>query len=439
MAKRKSKKTSAKMPHSTMKLGISKSQFDNGCAIAQKTISFMGFDPALFSMFSKKQKHELLDIEIHMPLIRIKNGNCVPRQYVAKIRASTMEFMRTYYVDEKVRLTYMEFVTYGLPFLLICGLKYTRKMFTAEQEEAFVEKMVNKIKLSNLATSGWFDNLFVHLWFELSLYSQANFRTYGFEFTIDVPKPKEIIGTSATARCVIELTSYENESIYFVYKDIKRKAFGLLLGNMFIDVPLPAVIKHQKLYPESKSSKEYKIYIQSHAIHRLKERIDIGDVSVRNHLISLSLTRTQKVMRSATGQPLISCYINGISLGYFPYTIQGDKLFVLSFLPFVNQITPEGEKLHKILNLGKDELIYLGMDKLSFYITVDFDEIPILKNAFMESGIWQIIKELYEGIGDESGIDKVKTQFVKNFLQKTEMRRIQSLSENETQTETFEE
>jgi hypothetical protein len=81
------------------------------------------------------------------------------------------------------------------------------------------------------------------------------------------------------------------------------------------------------------------------------------------------------------------------------------------------------------------------MDKLSFFVTVDFDEIPILKNALTESGLWKLKQELDAGApgGDvNADIDRVKTRFIKNFFQKTEDR-IQSLAEDELQTETPEE
>jgi hypothetical protein len=386
----------------------------------------MGFDPALFDTFSKKQKHSLLDFETPVPLIRVKSGNHVPRQYLNNLRSSTMNFMRTNYINEETKFTYMELFTYGMPFLFAIKIKHESGMFTAEQEKAFVEKMLEKFVSINQITQDWFVNLFANLWFELSFYSQVNFRTYGFVFTADIPKPKELIGI-ATLRCIIELTSHESESIHFVHNNIKRKAFSMLIGSTLLPVPPPAIIEHKKLYPGSKLSSAYKIYVQSHVIHRFKERIDIVDAPSRNHMISLSLTIRQKVMKGANGRSLISCYIHDVSFGYFPFTIQGDKLFILSFLPFVSQITPEGEKLYRILNLSKDELIYLGMDKLSFYVSVDFEEIPVLKNALKKSGIWKIKEELDSGVDSE--IDKIKTQFVKNFFEKTEARRMQFLSE----------
>jgi hypothetical protein len=440
MSKNKKKKSS-NVPHSTLKSSISKAQFDTGCAIARKTIHLCGLDPALFDMFTKKQKHTLLFIETPVPLIRVKNGHHVPRQYVNAIRTSTMNFMRTHYVNEKVQITYMELITYGLPFLFNIKHNCDSGIFTAEQEEKLIYKIIDKSTDTYMVKESWFTQLFASLWFNLSFYSQINFRTYGFEFAPDIYKPKELIHTAMTIRFVFELISYENESIHFTHKNIKRKAFGLLVGATFLSAFPSATIKHQILYPESKLDTEYKIYVQSHAIHRFKERVDVVDAPNRNYMINSALIIKQKVAKGANGRPLISCSFHDVSLGYFPYIIQGDKLFILSFLPAVSSITPEGEKLNKILKLSKDELIYLGMDKLSFFVTVDFDEIPVLKNALIESGLWQLKQELDAGAPDGNvgaDIDRVKTRFIKNFFQKTEDR-IQSLAEDELQTETPEE
>jgi hypothetical protein len=419
------------------KSGISKAQFDTGCAIARKTIQLLGLPPIFFDMFTKKQKHALLDIEIPVPVIRVKNGHRVPRQYVNAIRTSAMNFMRTHYIDENVQLTYMEFFTYSLPFMFSIKQKYDKELFTVEQKSKFIGEMLKKLGEINLINSGWFKGLFTNIWFELGFYSQINFRTYGFEFKTDIPRPKALIGTAATIRCVFELTSQESESIHFTYKNIKRKAFNVLVGTTFLPVFYTSTIKHHELYPESKSQNEYKIYVQSHAIHRFKERIDIADATTRNYLMHHALTIDHKVVKSANGRPLMSCSVYNVSLGYYPFTIQGDKLFILSFLPVVCSITPEGKKLYDILKFTKDELVYLGMDKLSFFLTVDFEEIPILKNALIESGLWalkQRLDTIPRDENDANNINGIKTRFIKNFFQKTETK-IQNLIDDETKIE----
>jgi hypothetical protein len=143
------------------------------------------------------------------------------------------------------------------------------------------------------------------------------------------------------------------------------------------------------------------------------------------------MTMHQEVVQDAYGHPLLACTVQDQPLGYFPFTIQGDNLFVLSFLPFVSHSTPVGEKLHKILNLAKEDIVYLGMDKLSFYVLVDFDQIPVLKDALIASGIWSIKEMVDEGCIENDGFDLKKTAFVKDFFDKLEMRRMYMLPENE--------
>ncbi|MDR1153799.1 MAG: hypothetical protein LBL04_03740 [Bacteroidales bacterium] len=431
MAKNRKKKQTSKIPHSNPKAGLSKSQFDYGCTVAQKTMSLLKIDPAFFSMFSKKQKHAMLNFETHPPVFRAMEGNRVPRKYISKIRETIMEYMRTGYIDEEIQLTYMDFVTYGISFICSFQLEYKRGIFTAEQKEAFAGEMMDAVTKFNTLNEQLFENLYSNIWFELGFYSQMNFRTYGFEFHADVFKSKEVAGLN-TVRYVVELTSYENDSIYFTHNDVSRKAYRVIASGIRSTYPPAVIIRHCELYSGSESRKEYSIYIQSHVIHRFKERIDNVDPLLRNYAINLSMAATREIVKGPKGHTFMACSMGDFLIGYFPYTVYGDKVFLLSFLPLVSQLVPEGEKLYNILNLGKDELVYLGMDKLSFFATVDFDEIPILKNALIESGIWAIKMEMDETpVYEKAKIDTVKTQFVKNFFEKTEMRRIQSLSEDE--------
>ncbi|MDR1170776.1 MAG: hypothetical protein LBK97_08095 [Prevotellaceae bacterium] len=406
--------------------GISKSHFDNGCVIAQKTMLLVGFDPVFFDMLSKRQKHILLDFEEYQPVFRAKEGNRVPRRYLAGIRETMMEFMRREYIDEKIRLTYLDFATYGISFIFSFQMNYKYGIFTDEQKEAFADEMSNKIEKFDFVGSQSFKKMYDVLRFELNFYSQMNFRIYGFEFHIEIFKPKEIAGQS-NLRYLLKLTSHENESMHFTHNDASYKAYRLIAGGRHSSNTCPYIImNHKELYPGSKLKKEYGMYILSHAIHHFKEHIDNVDALLRNYILNSSMTDNRKVIRCANGQSFICCVIRNFVTGYFTYTVQDDKLFILSFLPLTSRLVPEGEKLCRVLNLGEDELAYLGMDKLSFYATVNFDEIPVLKNALMESGIWKAKIAVDEStIYEKLKIDKEKTQFVKNFFEKTETRKIQ--------------
>jgi hypothetical protein len=422
MAKNKKRKPAAAVHHGTLKEGISKTQFERGCIIARKMMQFLGFEPALFDSLSKKQKQILLNNESPLPIVRAKKGHSVPRQFIRNIHTAILAFMKTGYLDEAAKLTYMEMVTYGLPFMLTLKIKQQQGLFTHEQEETFIHRLVERFNEANLINEGGLENVFFKLSCQVSLYSQVNFRTYGYCHVWDTLKPKDHLGLGIL-RLAFELTAHENERTYFTYNGKSRLAYRVIIGRTWQYLSSPVGIRREKLFPGVKSDKMYNLYIQAHVIHRFKERVDFFETTDRNHFINTALTTHQRVVRNEKGALMLACTTNEIPLGYLPFTIQGDNLFVRSFLPFVSDTAPEGEKLHKILNLSKEELVYLGMDKLSFYVLVDFDQIPVLKEALIASGIWRIKEELDAGT-ETDGFDMKRTSFVKDFFQKLETREI---------------
>jgi len=78
------------------------------------------------------------------------------------------------------------------------------------------------------------------------------------------------------------------------------------------------------------------------------------------------------------------------------------------------------------------------MDKLRFLVETDFDQIPVLKQAFIDSNIWEtklsVDRKLIEDhkeknkneaeANNPSLIDPQKTMFVKKFFEKREQHRI---------------
>jgi hypothetical protein len=70
------------------------------------------------------------------------------------------------------------------------------------------------------------------------------------------------------------------------------------------------------------------------------------------------------------------------------------------------------------------------MDKLSFYMNVDVEQIPMLKNALIESGIWATKQMIDEANDYQIQYNEKKTFFVKDFFQKLETRELPLLDEN---------
>ena len=98
-----------------------------------------------------------------------------------------------------------------------------------------------------------------------------------------------------------------------------------------------------------------------------------------------------KKNENGTGhRPAPACDQDEQLIGYFPFIVIDDKLILLTFLPLSSPNVPEGKLLHQEINLEKQDLSFLNMDKLSFYRQTDFEAIPQLKMALQKSGIWHL-------------------------------------------------
>jgi len=384
---------------------ISKTQTDRALVAVRKLFEFLGCDPGLVDSFTKKQKQLILQVETAVPHISVEK-NKVPRQYVRNIQSEIFNAMKENF-DEATELTYMELVVYGIPTVIFI-LRYIDHFNDKQKEQ--IELMQTAFSKFDFLNEG-LNEIFLTVQFMTDTYSQINFRTYGFSYNWDV----------VPFRLAIELTANENKPIYFMHQNVRRMAYRVLIGKNHQYQDSYAIIMLNKLFPHLKSDKKIPIYVQSHAIHRFKERADIIDPQYRNMLIYLALTTSQRVVKSSSGF-LLACDLDpGFPIGYFTTMLQNDNLYVLTFLPLVANVTPEGEKLQKILSLTVEDIKFLGMDKLTFFLSVDFDQIPVLKNALIESGIWQTVEYLSENIEDIQKISQKRTLFVKDFFEKTNL------------------
>jgi hypothetical protein len=189
----------------------------------------------------------------------------------------------------------------------------------------------------------------------------------------------------------------------------------------FYDKPEPATVSSKKIYPNAPEDVDLNIYIQSHVLHRFKERMDAFDPLFQNLLIQNAFTHGMKIV-NFENQVLFSCPMEENIVGYFTFFLRGGDIVINTILPLTSPNTPEGKKLQELLSLSKDEISYLGMDKISFFTKVDFEEIPQLKAAIIEAGMWhsklEIDRYSWEDDKEERPIDQDKTMFVKHFLEK---------------------
>ncbi len=128
-----------------------------------------------------------------------------------------------------------------------------------------------------------------------------------------------------------------------------------------------------------------KIYVQSHVVERLKERLS-PFFNDHEYIILINAIVDKNVCSSDDGSFLFAYRFMEKKIGYLKATIIGDKLLFRTFLFITNNGTPEGKKLANLLGVQKEDKKYLGIDKLSTFINSDIEQHENLKKIFIQAG-----------------------------------------------------
>jgi hypothetical protein len=334
--------------------------------------------------------------------------------------------MKTHYWGKpENQLTYMELATYGLTFIGNLSDFCRRNAFIAGTPQAEVSKQIFEKFDSDRILETAFKEVLDKIWYWTRCYSRVTYRMYGYEYDCETKTKK--CGCCYINKLTFLLTAQESESKTFIHNNIKRKAYRLFMTADGLYSPRPATVARNRIYPEAKDDENMNIYIQSHALQRFKERLDAFDPSNLNILIQSSFTNGLQLAKTGKSV-LFTCLMEeGRAVGYFTFFVHENDIVVNTFLPLTSDDTPEGKKLHELLPLDKEEIVHLGMDKISFLLKVDFEKILLLKQAFIASNIWPtkiLLNQMFdeEETKDDGLIDMGKTMLVKNYIDKLKKR-----------------
>lgn len=161
------------------------------------------------------------------------------------------------------------------------------------------------------------------------------------------------------------------------------------------------------------------VYIQSHALQRLSERIDCLDTGFI-HLNMYESLCEPKIFYNSTNKTLIEFRIFNTKAGYFLTEIIDGIVVIKTFLFVTNNGTPEGERLGKITGLQKLDKKYLAIDRLSTFMSSDFSEKEQIRKLLTDSGC-ECLLELYEKVNlisikhSEHGISDLMINYIGNY------------------------
>ena len=419
MAKnKKKKKTQPQSVHTGFKQ--SKAYLNMCYATTRHIFRAVGEDESLFDVFTKRQKQELFRIAVSPPYVSAMAGHKVPKSFIRYIQENLIVSMKTTFFDEEIGLTWMDIMTVGQSLLVSFSAEGYTNILQQPQLEV-VQRLAAAFEAKNMFVESQ-KMITDQVRISLMCLSQPNFRIYG------LAPPKPVVSTK---KMVIQhrlyITTHECQSLRFNYHNRERNAFRVVIGPLDETPILNATIAMSKLFPGIKHDRILNIYIQSHAIHRLKDRIDTLHPAIRNQVMTLSLIFSQRIVRASDGRLYIALVIpdgnDASTVGYFAFTIDGDNLLVLTFLPLLSHRVPEGSLLRERLHLSPEDLKYLGMDKLSFFYDVDVKQIPLLKQVLFDELHLDYIRTLYSTFrSKDEPFNEKRTSFVKNFFRKLEDR-----------------
>jgi len=140
-----------------------------------------------------------------------------------------------------------------------------------------------------------------------------------------------------------------------------------------------------------------KVYVQSHALLRLAERIDSILPGLAQYNMYASFLNA-KLFYDSNHHLLIEYRIFETKAGYFAVEVVDKIVVVKTFLFLTQSGTPEGVLLWKNTGLKMLDKKYLAIDKLSTFISSDIDKNEQINKIFAEAGC-QSLLELYEKLG----------------------------------------
>lgn len=186
---------------------------------------------------------------------------------------------------------------------------------------------------------------------------------------------------SMTLRPVISLYWARRESM-MIYRAF-RSVYKLASPHYFSGIKWLKIPK-EKLEHHYKGIKtDLKVYIQTHALNRLKERLDVFDQMTLNDILSSNL-RNISAFEYYKGNLLLPIQLYQIKVGYLVCDVIDDKLVVRTFRFITHNNTPEGDRLLECYIQSKSNITCCHLDKLSLLFDVE-DEVSI--KLYNEAGL----------------------------------------------------
>jgi hypothetical protein len=326
-------------------------------------------------------------------------GNSIDPFVLEDVKQGILDHLRnnTTPVNEKGdTITLEEFMTIGLTLLLQTG----RFEQTLEKTAApFIALLKSLLKKQEVPESGLHSAMIIIRMMGLFV-SNLSTTLYTVVAKNEQVEPKFYISA--------KICKHIQEKVYITIDGISRATvrvgWGFDLEGISWCMCSPALFG----LPENDSSEKLPVYIQTHALQRLEERLDCVHTNLASYYIYDALM-DGIIIKNPDNNFLIEYKFNTKKAGYLLAGIYGGKVVIRTFLFLTNNGTPEGKKLNELTGIQKHDKKYLSLDKLSTFMNPDLRKNETIRRLFFDAGcgdLFELTKgQTFGGVKDYNNVN----------------------------------
>jgi len=304
-------------------------------------------------------------------------GNVISKKFIRELKELLGLWMDNHSIEiseDLPKITIYQFLTYYITInYYLHGLKEERFANAKEVKERY-EKLDETYEATMKRGFEWLDDILMILGM-----MQSDPHKFYYLLTGNF---KDIRVKKRGIYLVIRVKAIKPVAIDFVVNGDKRPAYKF-------GIPLQRAGMYWKTFkPPDKESfrwkKKLEIYIQSHALNRLYERLESVDPLLIRFNLYISFFKPNMIYEN--NFLLIPYVMDNVTIGYFMAGITQEKILIRTFLFITNEGTPEARRLKENTGLNKLDVKYLNIDKIKAFIDSDIVKDERLKNIFIEAG-----------------------------------------------------
>ena len=168
--------------------------------------------------------------------------------------------------------------------------------------------------------------------------------------------------------------------------------------------------------PQRDISHTLPVYIQTHALLRLAERLDCIDEGTVHYFVNLAI-KNGRIHKTQNNSYLIEFHFFDMRAGYLVAVVQDEMVIVRTFLLLTNNGTPEGAKLANYTGLKKEDKSYLSLDKLSTFMDPALRDDESIQRIFFDAGCSDLFEITQDLIHEPDKIkSRVSTKVLLDYL-----------------------